>query len=185
MEDKNFTIIEDIFDNDNVKSDINAMRNGIGNVSMNNYINEGSKKIDHSYIRTVDNNSIRLPYPSGNIPSLNYDEDMIKNKLNRQVNPRSIANEYNSIYNSNRMLQPPPSLPSQVQQKQSHQANTIQSIPPSHISQSPHRISCRDIFDHIEHCPVCTKYYKHSNRSYIMIIIFLVLIILLLIRQQK
>lgn len=158
MEDKNFTIIEDIFDdNDNKK--------------------------DYSFTRTSDLNLLNKPY-FNNIPSLSYDEDMIKNKYNRQINPRAIASQYNSMSNANRIIQQQPQENKITQKKiEELQPNHNQNIP---INNNTHlQISCRNIYEHIENCPICNKYYKQSNRTYVLIIIFLILIILLLIRQNK
>lgn len=168
MEDKNFTIIEDIFDSD----DSNVL---------------DIQKKDFSFIRTTDSNSIRQPYPSSNILSLSYDEDMIRNKLSRQINPRVLASEYNSMNNTNRILQPQPLQPSppiaQNIKQTTIQKEIVPVMQPIHTMHQT-QMSCRAIYDHIENCPICNRYYKQSNRTYILIIIFLVLIILLLIRQK-
>jgi hypothetical protein len=173
MEDKNYTIIEDIFNLDDSDD--------------NNHFNNMKTKI--SFNRTLDSHSARPPYPSSNIPSLSYDEDMIKNKLSRQINPRVLASQYNSMSNTNRILQPP--QPQQLQQQVQPQPQQVQpqqliNNKPNVISEkSIHNMDCRSIYDHIENCPICNKYYKQSNRTYILIIIFLVLIILLLLRQKN
>jgi len=175
MQNKNFTIIEDIFDTDNTEQ-----------VFSNDYISQ------KSFSRTLDNSSLHNSYPTGNIPVLSYDEEMIKRKFNRQHAPRSVSNQYNSLNSSNRILQPPPSQEiSQVQvnntrnpSQQSFGTNVPQTVGGNIQNQSLH-ISCRNIYEHIENCPMCSKYYKQSNRIYILIIIFLILIILLLLRQQK
>ena len=170
MEDKNFTIIEDIFDNNDYGGN-----DGLNDVSM---ISDKSKK-DYSFLRTIDSNSARPPYPMGNVPSLLYDEDMIKNKLSRQINPRSLATQYNSMNGSNRILQSPPqeNIKSNIIPKTVMPVRQTQDIYSSNIT-------CRNIYEHVENCPFCQKYYKQSNRSYILIIVFLVLIILLLLRQN-
>jgi hypothetical protein len=165
MEDKNFTIIEDIFETGS---------NDLSNDSIDSDTNK-----DFSFLRTIDSNSLRPPYPIGNIPSLSYNEDMIKNKLSRQINPRAVASQYNSMNNTNRILQPPP-----IQNIKQDIQKTIPTISVNNMGQPSH-ISCRNIYEHIENCPICTKYYKQSNRTYIMIIIFLLLIILLLMRQNN
>ena len=166
MEDKNFTIIEDIFDN-----------------ATNNGLNNDVLKKDYSFLRNLDSNSLTPSYHSGNLPSLSYNEDMIKNKLSRQMNHRSMNYEYNSLNSSNRIL------PSSVSEQNGNiitNTNNIQKISPlSHTQHQPQsHISCRNIYEHIENCPICNKYYKQSNRSYILVIVFLVLIILLLLRQK-
>ena len=167
MEDKNFTIIEDIFET--------------GSDDFTNDLNNNTNK-DFSFLRTIDSQSVRPPYPSSNIPSLSYNEDMIKNKLSRQINPRVVASQYNSMNNTNRILQPS-SLPPVIQNIKPDIQKNIPMLPLSPV-QSSCNISCRNIYDHIENCPICIKYYKHSNRTYIMIIIFLLLIILLLLRRN-
>ena len=64
------------------------------------------------------------------------------------------------------------------------QVKTMMPLKPLHDVSTPH-LSCRNIYEHIETCPFCQKYYKQSNRTYILIIVFLVLIILLLLRQNS
>lgn len=157
MEDKNFTIIEDIFD------DVNK---------------------DHSsFTRTTDLNLLNNKPYINNIPSLSYDEDMIKNKYNRQINPRIIASQYNSMSNSNRIIQQPQENKIIQKKIEELQPNIHQNMP---LNNNTHlQLTCRNIYEHIENCPICNKYYKQSNRTYVLIIIFLILIILLLIRQNK
>ena len=162
MQDKNFTIIEDIFDTDNSNDN-----------ELNNNIN------DKSFLRTIDSYSVRPPYPMSNIPSLSYDEDMIKNKLSRQINPRSLATQYNSMSNTNRIMQPP-----QQNIVMNEQPKVIMPVKPMH-NNSMSELTCRNVYEHIENCPFCQKYYKQSNRTYILIIVFLVLIILILLRQNS
>jgi hypothetical protein len=168
MEDKNFTIIEDIFDSDNTND------------------NNDNTKRDYSFLRSLDTTSLRPLYPSSNIPTLSYDEDMIKNKITRQVNSRIMNNEYNeynSLNSSNRIL-----IPSNTNQN-NRNINVNQNIKPPQQNVNrviaPHQMTCRNIYEHIENCPMCSKYYKQSNRTYILIIVFLVLIILLLLRQNN
>ena len=177
MEDKNFTIIEDIFDTDTSNNGSFDDLNNDGEMSQ--FFNRN--KTDTSFLRTIDTHSARAPYPTGNIPSLMYDEDMIKNKLSRQINPRSLASQYNSMSTSNRILQPPPNVKVNNVQKPI-QVRPV--MPPSHDN-SMYHITCRNIYDHVENCPFCQKYYKQSNRTYVLIIVFLVLIILLLLRQNN
>jgi hypothetical protein len=166
MEDKNFTILEDIFDNDNIND------------------NNDNAKRDYSFLRSLDTTSLRPLYPSSNIPTLSYDEDMIKNKITRQMNSRIMNNDYNSLNSSNRILIP--SIPNQTNGNiNGNQNPNIK--PPQNVNRiiSPPQMTCRNIYEHIENCPMCSKYYKQSNRTYILIIIFLVLIILLLLRQNN
>jgi hypothetical protein len=199
MENKNFTIIEDIFDT----SDDD-------NNDMNQYNLNPNLKSKNGMIRTLDTHSNRFPYPSSDISSiasLSYDENMIRNKLSSKINPKSLVNrQYDSMTSSNRILQNPQGVQS-VQNVQGVPQSVPQGIqgvpqsvpqgvqntnPPKVLNQSVHinnqdarNISCRSIYDHIENCPICNKYYKQSNRTYILIIIFLILIILLLIRQKN
>jgi hypothetical protein len=183
MKDNNFTIIEDIFETD---TDINE----------DDYKpHKQTKDLKNTFIRTNDAYSVRYPYPTGDIPSLIYDEEMIKNKLKRQVNPRTVATQLNSLNYNNRIMQPPnhnnfvqnPNNNVNIN-TQSHNLNQSQNSHisnGSHSSNSSHSLTCRSTYDHIEHCPICIKYYKHANRTYILIIIFLIFIILLLMRQKS
>jgi hypothetical protein len=173
MEDKNFTIIEDIFDTDD---------------SNDTQMNSNNYKKDFSFLRTLDSQSVRQPYPTSNIPSLSYDEDMIKNKLSRQINPRSLASQYNSMNNTNRIMQTSPQQLNDTLNNTSNNMNKNIQLKPMTQVQDPvsiSHLSCRNVYEHIENCPFCQKYYKQSNRTYILIIVFLVLIILLLLRQNS
>ena len=189
MENKNFTIIEDIFDT----SDDD-------NNDMNQYNLNPNLKSKNGMIRTLDTHSNRFPYPSSDISSiasLSYDENMIRNKLSSKINPKSLVNrQYDSMTSSNRILQNPQGVQSVPQGIQGVPQSVPQGVqntnPPKVLNQSVHihnqdarNISCRSIYDHIDNCPICNKYYKQSNRTYILIIIFLILIILLLIRQKN
>lgn len=49
--------------------------------------------------------------------------------------------------------------------------------------QNYHNISCRDIFSHVEVCPICSSYFKKDVKFYWLIIIILVVVILLLTRN--
>lgn len=194
MDNKNYTIIEDIFDmEDSSNSKLNPQ---YFDTPMNRI--ETPQKQD--IFRTLDSHSARPPYPVsefGNMPSLSYDENMIKNKLSRQINPRSLATrQYNSMTNSNRILQYPeqqPIIETRYKNKnivETNSNNAIISPNNAYINENVHiqnfnKMNCRDIYNHIDNCPICSKYYKQSNRTYIIIIIFLVLIILLLIRQKN
>jgi hypothetical protein len=98
--------------------------------------------------------------------------------------------------NSNRILQYPeqqPIIETRYKNKnivETNSNNAIISPNNAYINENVHiqnfnKMNCRDIYNHIDNCPICSKYYKQSNRTYIIIIIFLVLIILLLIRQKN
>ena len=198
MTNHNFTIIENIFDDDTSgrpsyelnsssgreSSSINR-KDGIS-LEYSNSENElmNLKKINS--FRTLDSHSARPPYPVSNIldiPSLSYDENMIRNKLQNQINPRLPFSDNNisSANNFNRILrqpQPQPQPQPQIQIQQPQPQIQIQSQPQlSHLH-------CRNIYEHIEECPICNKYYKQSNRFYIFIIIILVLFIIFLLRRD-
>jgi hypothetical protein len=190
MQNKNFTIIEDIFNTTEMDTESELFPNEYNNQKKSFLRSSDNGSMYQGFGTNVNHNS----YPTGNIPVLSYDEEMIKRKFNKQVNPRSISNQYNSLNSSNRILQPPlqssiqPSQQSQQQYQQPSQINRIssnQQIQGMTATALTSHISCRNIYDHIENCPICSKYYKQSNRIYILIIIFLILIILLLLRQQK
>ena len=44
-------------------------------------------------------------------------------------------------------------------------------------------IDCRQVFDHISKCPICTRFYKHDNTIYIIIIAILVITCALLLKK--
>jgi len=201
MTNHNFTIIENIFDDDDTsgrpsyelnsssgrESSINR-KDGIS-LEYSNSENElmNLKKINS--FRTLDSHSARPPYPVSNIldiPSLSYDENMIRNKLQTQINPRLPFSDNNisSANDFNRILRSPQSLQPQIQQPQQPQQQIqIQQPQPQQQPQLSH-LHCRNIYEHIEECPICNKYYKQSNRFYIFIIIILVLFIIFLLRRD-
>jgi hypothetical protein len=59
--------------------------------------------------------------------------------------------------------------------------------PPSQqILQSPQQqcvISCYDVYEHIENCPICRKFYKQDNTVYLVIIAILALMCALLLKK--
>ncbi len=44
-------------------------------------------------------------------------------------------------------------------------------------------VSCRDAFNHVENCPICSSYFKKDIKFYWLIIAILVIIIILLTRN--
>ena len=185
MNNKNYTIIEDIFDTEESNSHLKSQY-------FNNPTNDSENISKQNILRTLDSYSARPPYPVseiGNMPSSSYDENMIKNKLSRQINPRTLATrQYNSMTSTNRILQ----YPEQIANKVENKSNNSTISPPNnpYINENVHiknfnKMNCRDIYNHINECPICNKYYKQSNRTYILVIIFLILIILLLFRQKN
>lgn len=166
MEDKNFQIIEDVFENNySDKTELNNIKKNL--------------------MRTPDSHSARPPYPVSNlsqIPSLSYDEDIIRDKLNRHVNPRQIVNqEYNSMNNSNRILQYP-NL--NLRENTSNERVPLRGNTSNEVIQNK-ILNCRSVYEHIEDCPICNKYYKQSNRIYIFIIFILVIVLLILLRERN
>ena len=43
--------------------------------------------------------------------------------------------------------------------------------------------SCLQVADHIQHCPICSKFYKNDRIVYIIVIVILTIICLLLLRK--
>jgi hypothetical protein len=199
----NFTIIENIFDDEDTSGrpsyELNSSSSGSritrkDGISLEYSNNENElmnlKKINS---RTLDSHSARPPYPVSNIsdiPSLSYDENMIRNKLQKQFNPRLPLPDNN---NFNRILRPqiqpqlhPQLHPQSHPQLQSQLQSQLQPQVQSQVQLQPQisHLHCRNIYEHIEECPVCNKYYKQSNRFYIFIIIILVLFIIFLLRRD-
>lgn len=46
-------------------------------------------------------------------------------------------------------------------------------------------LPCRDVFTHVENCPLCKSYFRHDAKFYWMIIAILIVIILLITRNGK
>ena len=46
-------------------------------------------------------------------------------------------------------------------------------------------LQCRDVFTHVENCPICSSYFKRDTKFYWLIIGILVIVILLLTRNGK
>ena len=67
------------------------------------------------------------------------------------------------------------------------QENPPSFIPPQHpmlMSYQDH-LQCRDVFTHVENCPICSSYFKKDVKFYWLIIAILVVVILLLTRTGK
>lgn len=58
-------------------------------------------------------------------------------------------------------------------------------IPPPPPMEHPreHFFNCIDIANHIQGCPICSKFYKNDNIIFIAIIVFLVIFCLLLLKK--
>lgn len=46
-----------------------------------------------------------------------------------------------------------------------------------------HYISCRDVYMHIETCPICKRFYKQDNTVYLVVIGILIILCILLIKK--
>ena len=55
-------------------------------------------------------------------------------------------------------------------------------ITPQYTQQT---ISCREIVNHVDDCPICKKFYDSDNNMYIIIIIILLFINIYLLRKLK
>jgi hypothetical protein len=55
--------------------------------------------------------------------------------------------------------------------------------PPQFHVQSPPQFNCIDIANHIQSCPICSKFYNTDKTIYIVVIIFLCFICLLLMKR--
>ena len=117
-------------------------------------------KLSKRFIRT---NSTMMPesgmvlQPSGPIP------------FNMEENPHTPTTQ-NNVFKNSPIIEMP-NIPPQPQPQ---------------YQQQPHfqpQMSCQDIFYHIESCPLCTKFYKHDNTVYLVIIAILVLVCALLMKK--
>jgi hypothetical protein len=50
---------------------------------------------------------------------------------------------------------------------------------------NPSHIQCKDIFDHVDSCPMCTSYFKKDIKFYWLIIAILIGVIFMTIRNKK
>ncbi len=48
-----------------------------------------------------------------------------------------------------------------------------------------HELSCKDVFNHVENCPMCSSYFKKDSKFYIIIILILGMIILYLLNSKR
>lgn len=46
-------------------------------------------------------------------------------------------------------------------------------------------LACRDVFVHVENCPLCKSYFKHDAKFYWMIIAILIIVIFLMNKNSK
>ena len=44
-------------------------------------------------------------------------------------------------------------------------------------------ISCKDVYEHIETCPICKRFYKNDNTVYLIVIGILIILCILLIKK--
>jgi hypothetical protein len=50
-------------------------------------------------------------------------------------------------------------------------------------SVAPAQINCKDFFDHVKGCPICSKFYNTDRTLYIIIIVILALVTLILLKR--
>jgi len=55
--------------------------------------------------------------------------------------------------------------------------------PPVYHQQEPRHITCYEVYEHIENCPICKKFYKQDNTIYLVIIAILALVCALLLKK--
>ena len=58
-------------------------------------------------------------------------------------------------------------------------------MPQTDLMMGPTTLHCRDVFNHVENCSLCSSYFRRDTKFYWLIIIILVIIILLLTRNSK
>ena len=75
-----------------------------------------------------------------------------------------------------------------MSQPRYEQPMTISSPPVYHNEvlmepMTPQHISCRDVYMHIETCPICKRFYKQDNTVYLVVIGCLIILCILLIKK--
>ena len=138
----NYTIIEDIFEDDSNNLQITAARNFIG----------------HSHVP----DDMKSKYT--NKPQLmNLQKPPPCNLTGIFESPKTIKQKYIYLNEISPML-------SGMRHQQQRHMDTLQ---------------CRDVYMHVENCPICSNYFKKDVKFYWMIIGILILTILLLTRNGK
>jgi hypothetical protein len=140
--------------------------------------------------------SIHIPPTSSNItPS--YDEEKMRRKMNAPISARdAMQRQYNSMYNSftsgNRLLIPPhPVVNNPIIQPGSYQSDILlDGNSKAKVQQAPiithHDVRCKDLYEHMENCPMCSKFYNSNNdRFYIILLIGMALVILYLLKFKN
>ena len=117
--------------------------------------------------------SIHIPPTTSNI-TLSYDEEKMRRKMNAPISAReAMQRQYNSMYNSftsgNRLMVPPlPVVNNPIIQVGATQSDIFldgkqQQTKPMIVQQQPHEVRCKDLYEHIENCPMCAKFYRSNN----------------------
>lgn len=75
--------------------------------------------------------------------------------------------------------------PQNAQQPPSQPIEHVPQVPQNMGPMVPHhlRINCIDIANHLQDCPLCSKFYDNNKTVYIIVIIVLVIVCLLLLKR--
>lgn len=175
MRNPTYEIIDDIFDDD---EELDMLKR------------ENTRNQVHS--------SIRVPPTSSNI-TLSYDEEKVRRKMDAPISARdAMQRQYNSMYNSftsgHRLMVPPPPVQYNptlyTGQNQSdiilNEKSLAQRQQQQMAANVPHTVQCKDLYNHVENCPVCAKLYRSSNeRFYVILLIGMFLVILYLLKSDN
>lgn len=84
-----------------------------------------------------------------------------------------------------------PRMNYQPQMKMQNDDNNMSPMVSALVSSGPSiypgvdSLACRDVFTHVENCPLCKSYFRHDAKFYWLIIGILIIIILLITRNGK
>jgi len=143
-----YTIIEDVFENDNAQNQITAARGFVG-----------QPHVPEDLRSTGRNNTGRVGSKVSERPDF------------QDLDPR-------------RMAPPPMNIPQRPSGgTMSPMMNALTQGPS--VYPGVDSLACRDVFTHVENCPLCKSYFRHDAKFYWMIIAILIAIILLITRNSK
>lgn len=142
-----YTIIEDVFDNDDGRNQLTAARGFVGQP----HVPE----------------DMRPPGRSGRVGKVSDRPDFpeLDPRMNRGGPPMQMR------------YQPAPD------NNMSPMVNALVSGPVMYPGMDS--LACRDVFTHVENCPLCKSYFRHDAKFYWLIIGILIVIILLITRNGK
>lgn len=123
------------------------------------------------------NNRNQITAARGNIATYQVPEEIRRAKQMNQSSPRVGSGTMNRPDIPHLNPPPPPQMmqhPMMPMNPQMMMAGMKRGVNPNYND----GLSCRDVFIHMENCPLCSQYYKKDVKFYWLIIIMLMIVLL-------